>query len=475
MSKTPLRDAGRFEHFYHARARLGLLLWVTITAKYHHEAGVPLDKSTLFAALEQVVHVHPVLACRLQATGTSHTTPPVWVRLPSVDLNKLVEFRDEESAQLEGILETLYAAPAPSVDDIPPWKLLVLRDGTLVFAYEHTIGDGQSGMAFHATLLSALRQVSLSPPTDHSGILSNLPTDVALTPPLEDRMDLSVPFTMLLRELSKGLLPMWLRKEATAWTGNPVPDSPTYGMSVHLLHYSPEDAKHLLQLSRSHNTTLTGTLHTLALLVLSRLIRNLPDAAEYTSVPMVVPVSLRRYTNTPPIAFCNHVSACSAVHCLLPDDKVIDATTSADNFPWDLAADLSATLKQEAPYSGRAVGLLKYVSGKYDEYLLGKLGKKRDAALELSNVGSFPKVNKAQPEGNSVDTDGPWKIEQVYFAQASPTLGMALTVNVAGAESGGLGISVCWSKSALDEAFGQEFLVGFKAGLQGLLGSHSLS
>ncbi|KAH9893385.1 alcohol acetyltransferase [Cubamyces lactineus] len=466
-----LREAGRFEQYFYARVRLGLLLWVTVTAKYHHEAGVSLDKPTLFAALEQVVYAHPVLACRLQATGTSHTTPPAWVRLPSVDLNRLVEFRDEEPAQLEDVLETLYAAPAPSADDVPPWKLLVLQNGTLVFAYEHTIGDGQSGMTFHATLLSALRQASLSPAADHSGILSNFPTDVALTPPLEDCMDVSVPLTMLVRELSKGLLPTWLRKEAMAWTGNPVPDAPTYGMSVHLLHYSPKETKHLLQLSRSHNTTLTGILHTLALMVLSRLIRKLPDAAEYISVPMSVPISLRRYTNTPPVAFCNHVSAYSAVYPLLTADKTSNATTSAENFPWDLAADLSATLQREAPYSCRTIGLLKYLSGKYDEYLLGKLGKKRDSALELSNVGSFPKVAKAQPEGSSVRTDGPWKIEEVYFAQANPTLGMALTVNVAGAESGGLGVSVCWSKTSLDEAFGQEFLQGYKAGLRDLLDS----
>ncbi|OSD04742.1 hypothetical protein PYCCODRAFT_1457690 [Trametes coccinea BRFM310] len=463
--KKHMREAGRFEQFFHARSQLSWLLWVVVSAKYHHDAGATLDKPTLFTALERVVYAHPALACRLESCGPAKS-PPVWVRLPAIDLNKVVDFRDEQSTQLEQILEALYAAPLNLPDDVPCWKLLVLRDGAVIFAYQHTIGDGQSGMAFHAALLSALRQTQ-GPVLQHSGILTYFPEDASLVPAMEDCMDVSVPFSTLVGELGKGFLPSFLRKDYMSWSGKPVPQTAVHGATIRILRYSPDEAASLIQLSRAHNTTLTGLLHSLALVVLSRLIRALPDAQDYRCIGTTIPLSLRRYTGTSPVAFCNHVSAHSDYYPLLSLAGDSDAAVSVDNFPWGLAAKLSTTLKEKGPSSAATVGLLKYLSGEYEKYLLGFLGKKRPSALELSNLGPFPVKHVATP----TTSGGSWSINEVFFAQALVTLGSAILLNVAGAESGAIGMTVTWGKESVEDDFAHAFVAGLKTGIEGLLAS----
>ncbi|KAI0642286.1 alcohol acetyltransferase [Trametes meyenii] len=473
--KKPLREPGRLESYYEARARLGFLGWVVVSARYQHRDGGTLDRSTLFTALERVVHGHVALTARLDSNGSASDEigAPVWVRLPVVDLNKIVEFHDEDSSKLENILETFYASPISYSEDVPPWKLFVLRDGTVSFAYEHTFGDGQSGIAFHVALLSALHQIQ-APPAKHSGILTAFPDDATLVAPIEERMDVSVPISTIVEQVSKVFLPSFMRKDTTqTWTGEPVPASAVYGMTIRILQYSPADASRLLQLSRAHGTTATGTLHTLALIVLTRLLRARPDTKHYTSIATNVPISLRRFTGTPPTAFCTHVSALRDTYPFLVteggEDRDHGAAMSADKFPWDRAVAFTTALKREAPRSGTMVGTLKLLFGKYDGYLLGQLGKKRSGGLELSNLGPFPVDKVEKPPAGAWGAG--WSASEVVFAQADPTLSCALVINAAGAPDGGLGLVVSWGKGAVDMGLAQEFLTEFKAGVQALIAS----
>ncbi|KAI0372586.1 hypothetical protein BV20DRAFT_1034316 [Pilatotrama ljubarskyi] len=464
----PLRQAGRFEHFYKTRTQLKVLSWVVVAGKYQNDASATLDKPTLFAALEEVVRNQPVLASRLEFTSAAPNAPPTWIRLPSVDLNRIVDFRDEDADQLKGVLEDLYAVPPQCPDDVPLWRLLVLRDGTVVFAYEHTVGDGQSGMAFHIALLNALRRFQ-EPVLNHSGLITDFSDEASLTPLLEDGVDVSVPFLSILREVLNLIIPESWRKSWTAWTGKPTPESIVFGMNVQIAHYSPEDAQYLVKLSREHNTTLVGTFHTLALIVLSRLISAEPDASKYKSIATSIPISLRRFSGAPPTAFCNHLSALREYHPLLAP-QYSSSTISADHFPWAVAARLTETLKREAPRSGSSIGLLKLLGGKYEQYLRGMLGKKRAAGLELSNLGPFP-VNSLEKFADDAPPSSRWNVREVLFAQADATLGAALLLNVAGSPTGGVGVTLTSNENAVDRAFAEKFFVDFGVGIQGLLAS----
>ena len=405
--------------------------------------------------MEDVIRNNVALAARFVPAAPEGT----WVALPRVDLNRVITFVDKDGADLPALLEEVFLQPADFSEDMPQWRLLVLRDGMVVYAYDHTIGDGQSGLAFHHNLLASLRRVKTigNPLLDHSGIVSSLPEDATLTPAHEDATDTTVPFSMMVREVGKLLFPFLDRKKGKAWSGYPTQQPPTLVTHVRLLEYTPEQATGLVKLSRDHKATLTSTIHILALVTLSRLLFAQPENKKYKYVRTYIPMSLRRFTKAPPSAICNHVSVHSVYH---PLPHPASTAVSKDTFPWDKASVLTATLRRKLPGSARTIGLFKYINGKYDEYVLGQIGKKRGGALELSNLGAFPEP--PTKEGEEVE----WRVQEMFFVQADATLGAALKVNAVGTGAGGLGISITWGKGAVDDEFAEEFVKAFDDGMK---------
>ncbi|KAI0738638.1 alcohol acetyltransferase [Daedaleopsis nitida] len=447
-----LREAGRLEHYFDTRSRLNLNACVVVTAQYSSITGASLDKATIFAALEEVIGNEAALVARLPPSSSDLP----WIRLPSVDLNKVVTFVEQDSDTLHVLLEEYFARPLEFAEDMPLWRLLVLRDGTLIFAYDHAMADGQSGLAFHVALLGALNGLPATV-AEHSGIVA-APQDTALAPAMEDAVDVSVPFMVIIREIIKAFFPFFYkRKLARAWTGNPVVKPLTLATTVRILKCSPAETARLLALARAHKTTLTCTLHTLALRVVSPLVYAQPaNGAAYTTIPTFIVMSSRRFTGAPPSVMCNHIGNVAEHHALFREDPPA--------FAWDAAAALVALLKRGAPHSMHSVGMLKYLHGNYEGYLLGRLGGKRAAGLELSNLGAFP-----QPTQAGGDSVGPWKIGQMLFSQADATVGAALKLNVAGGGDGGLGVTVTWGKGAVDHELAEGFVKGFDEGLRALV------
>ncbi|TFK81118.1 hypothetical protein K466DRAFT_578693 [Polyporus arcularius HHB13444] len=451
-----LRKAGRLEHFFDARSRLNLTGYVVVCARYTHTSGTPLSRSILFAALEHTIRNNVVLAARFAPASPD---AGVWVALPRVDLNRVVTFVDKDRADLPTLLEEFFAQPVDFSEDMPQWRLVVLRDGTVVFAYDHTVGDGQSGSAFHHNLLASLRSVH-DTPSEHSGIVPSLPQDATLTPALEDAIDTTAPFFMLARMAVQSAFPFIDRKKGKAWSGHPLQQPVTLITRVRLLEYTPDQASNLRKVSRDHKATLTSTVHTLALIILSRLIYAQPANKKYKHIHTYIPMSIRRFTGAPPSAICNHVSVHNTYHALFRPAP--GPTISEETFPWDRAAALTATLRRKLPKSPREIGLFKYLSGKYTEYLVGRLSKPRTAGLEVSNLGAFPEPPTKQGD------DIQWRIEEMFFVQADATLGAAVKVNPVGNAAGGLGISITWGEGAVDDEFAEEFVKAFDEGLRTL-------
>ena len=437
--------------------------WLVSAARYEHPSGQRLTKDLLYPALEDVIRSTAVLSAQLPRPPA----PPVWVRMPSVDLNKVVTFLDEPSSALQTTIEDIYARPRVHGPDLPLWCLVVFNDGVVAFVYDHTAGDGKSGPAFHSLLLAALPRVP-NPPPAHSGIVEAPSGGAApsLVPSMEEAIDTSVPFLMALRELARFFLPgLFDRRRNTAWTGHPTQNPRVLETRVRFSHVAPRDAGALVKLARAHGTTLTGIMHTLAIMVLSRLIlaSDADAAAKYTALPTGIPISLRRYTGVPPTGFCNHVSTHAAFHPFIFPSSSNPGTeeVSAETFPWATAAELTEALKRKAPNSAPAVGMLKFLFGNYDATLLGRLGKKRAAALELSNLGPFPKAAEGQK------ADG-WQIRELLFSQADATLGAAIKINTVGSPDGGVGIGITWGKGAVDDELAEAFTVAFNEGLRTL-------
>ena len=155
---------------------------------------------------------------------------PEWKRLPLVDLNDVVQFFGRDDSSPCAIIEDPFARDMDFPDDKPRWTLLVLRDGTILFVWDHTIGDGQSALAFHHALLSAFNRTGSEPPTEHSGVIVDLPLDLPLPPTLEDAAgrQMSIPFRMLVRVLAEEYLPVsaWQTRHRMDGQSRPCHDHP---------------------------------------------------------------------------------------------------------------------------------------------------------------------------------------------------------------------------------------------------------
>ncbi|KAI1788643.1 hypothetical protein LXA43DRAFT_1075703 [Ganoderma leucocontextum] len=435
---------------------------VIVAARYvPAHSGDVINKAALYPALGEVVRNNVALASRI-APASGRRGPPEWVRLPSLDLDRVVEFIDDDFSNLESVFESQFQRGFDPDTDLPLWRLAVLRDGMLIFAFDHALCDGLSGLAFHRMLLKALQENRTSPTS------IRFAENLNLTPALEEATHISVPWGTVFRETLKLFNPFAWRRHLATWAGNTIPPSFELDMRVHILTYSPDEAQRLLEHARAHDATLTSTVHMVSLLVLSRLLdKHAHGKFKFTTT--YVPISLRRSTGAGADDFCNHYSYHFSEHKLFPSSDLADGSP----FPWSDAARFAQRLRGAVPHAASAMGLLKLVGspGRRGGFVRRPLGHKRIIGIELSNLGSFslgPEENGQEQEAEgrrAVEEPGEapalWTIREVLFAQGDGTLGAAIKVSVTGTPSGGLGIVISWGRSAVDEEFGKEFVVGF--------------
>ncbi|KAI0819389.1 hypothetical protein BC628DRAFT_1333029, partial [Trametes gibbosa] len=95
----------------------------------------------------------------------------------------------------------------------------------------------------------------------------------------------------------------------------------------------------------------------------------------------------------------------------------------------------------------------------------GRLGKKREGTLEISNLGRAPSMTPWVAGGAPTNR---WAIRETVFVQVDGTLGPALKINVTGTPDGGLGVSLTWGKGAVDDELAEDFVTAFTNGLNEL-------
>ncbi|KAG5647513.1 hypothetical protein DXG03_009450 [Asterophora parasitica] len=434
-----VRPAGLLERYHIARHSLGLDSCVLTAARYIPPEGHILDEATIFHALRKVVETHSALGVRLAGEFSSS---PSFERLPNVDLAKVVEFSD--SSDLAATLEAQMLRPFDTASLLPLWRVVVMKDDTICFAWHHGIGDGMSGIAFHRTLLASLSERDDSAHPTNSIVL---PSTNAFIPAIEAVISLTPSWRKAVVELFELFCPTAWTRGASAWTGNPVKSDISLTTHVRLIEFSPAKASALLTLCRSHKATLTSAFQIMAISVISSLI----SGGKHKTISFYVPISLRGIAGTSKNAFCDHVST-------LHTYPRINAA-----FSWAEAAQCASHLRAYTPKSVEEIGMLKFLFGKYDEFLKGKLGKKRQGGIEISNVGRFDV--QAQYEGPT------WSIGRTVFTQCDATLGSALKLNVAGDPRGGVTISVSWGEGAISNSLAENFTSGFRDGIEGLLKS----
>jgi hypothetical protein len=225
---------GLLERYHIACHDVGHDSCVIVAAKYAALAasGPILDKAALYPALEKVIHTHIALCVCLKDESTKK---PFYAHLQHVDLDQVVAFVDHDD--LTRAIEMEFSHPFDTSSMVPLWRLAVLKDGVVLFAFHHSICDGKSGAAFHTALITALNDPS--PPKET--ISKVTVSSGELVPPIEKLVDLSI-------SISKFVNLIWGLVARTSWnpghpswTANPVIETLHSRNNCRVLYFPPEE------------------------------------------------------------------------------------------------------------------------------------------------------------------------------------------------------------------------------------------
>jgi hypothetical protein len=356
--------------------------------------------------------------------------------LSQIDLNNIVEFIDTQD--LQKVFEDSFLKPFDASSDLPLWRIIVLGNKTVVFVWSHSFGDGRSGLAFHRAFSAALNKPSDSPDTSIV-----IPSSASLIEPVENLVDLSPPLGKVLGAILDSIIPARFKQDTSAWTGAYVSKEITLKTHVRIINIEAAEMAKVMTACRANKATVTSVLQILSISILSKLIKE-HEPKDYKTIFSYIPLSLRPLSGISDDAFCDHVSAYST-YAKIPSQ-----------FSWTKAAELSNTLRAYVKTSPQEIGMFKFVNNKLDNFLLGKLGKKRKAGTEISNLGLFKYPSSIAHEGRQ------WSIGAMLFAQCDPVLGAALKINVIGDPRGGLSITLTWGENILETSFVESFALQLK-------------
>jgi hypothetical protein len=275
------------------------------------------------------------------------------------------------------------------------------------------------------------------------------PSTQQLPPPFDTPSRLPISWKFLLSPLLAVYLPKCLAAllglraavttiDAGTWTGSPMffdPSTPN-SSRIRLLEIESSHVQTALKASRAHGSKLTGLIHQMIVMALSRV---LPDE-KVTNYVSGTAVDMRRSVGIPRCAWGLYVSGHNQTHPRPSDlpEKGSPATfsdefwLSARSITEDLA--LCATRLQD-----QAIGLLRYAPS-IRNWTAGKVGQRRDCSYEVSNLLAF---DSAAQEGDKC------RITKMVFATPANVVSGPLVFNIISVNGGNLVIAVNWQAGAL--------------------------
>ncbi|KAF5355358.1 hypothetical protein D9758_006113 [Tetrapyrgos nigripes] len=424
-----IRSPGLLERFHIVRHALGIDSCVLSAAKYTHSENLSFSQQVLFPAIRSLITQHPALGIRLSKDTIADQTH--FVRLDSFDLSEVIHYVNQSYQELEEVFESEFVKPFDTTRDLPLWRLTVLKDNTIVFAFHHGIGDGLSSVAFHRTLLRVLREQKQGP--DSFVEKAFVPENLKLVGASDQLTDISPSWLEVIRAILGLFIPPSWTSASRAWTGHDVPaEIPSLQAYARIVQLPAMDAHRLATLCRTHKATITSALHFIITSSLSKTLQNPTYRSlitNKTTISSGIPVSLRPLTGASKDAICDHPSA--------------------------------STLRTQSKTCKSQIGLLKFLGGNYTGFFQGKLGKKRQTGVELSNLGRF----ELEEEGDGTG----WEIQDIVFAQCDAVVGAAIKVNVASAPSGNMAICVTWGDSAVDHGLVDAFIAEMRLQISEIL------
>jgi hypothetical protein len=433
--------------------------------------GLSLE-SSLIKALKHCVASHPILSACIVG---EQTETPEFARPAFLYLNDHIDIlATQQSPDLSGekrliklILGQTNNHVFTNCDKTPPWKITVVplpateqRETSrflILFGYYHSHGDGKSGLAFHKTLLSGLKQAHCV-----DCVYDDVPKvgspSTPLLPTLEMAGRLSISWSYLLSPLLGAYLPAFvanplgIRASATPeaedqWTGNKTFfDLDGYKTCLEVISIEHSHVQKILQACRKHNVKFTGLLHQVIVQALSK---EMPSEKAGCFVSQTA-VDLRSHLsgiNDDDMALCP--TAYYELFARTAEDDISKGPGSLSDALWDAARSTTQSLAQCAnTLNDQPVGLLAYLRNMYP-WTKGQIGKRRECSYEVSNIMSF-NPGPFVPEER-------WNIESMIFSQPANVSSGCLNFNVVSRHQGDLTLVISWQAGALDVQDEQTF------------------
>lgn len=401
--------------------------------------------SRLRTAVAAVVTEHPVLSAVPAISGFAE---PHFVHLPEIDLaaTVLVEKTSGDvdfQRRLATVIEEQHnlAFQLDSTPSKPFWRIYALDDRwrssqfSVCFCFHHALMDTKSAVVFQHTLEQAMAHV----PGGQSPGMVSVP-EKALLPSLDELHDLTVSSAFIASQQDGSDPP------DNVWSGG-VQKLPVQSR-VHILWITDAVTRHVMARCKEKRTSVTALLMSLLADSFFQVIpssfealygdcaistrRFLPDPIDEQSMGCYVSVFREKYHR-------------GAEHSIWDETERTRSTMNA----------VLAKQGADSPF-----GYLKLVPDLAD-WFKQKLGKKRWAAWELSNVGAMP---KSEENGDR----GP-RIESLLFSQSASACSAVVKVSVATGRDGRMGFCFSWQDGAVDEGVVRGVIDRFSQHIHGSL------
>ncbi|KAF4834858.1 SPBc2 prophage-derived aminoglycoside N(3')-acetyltransferase-like protein YokD [Colletotrichum tropicale] len=359
-----------------------------------------------------------------------------WVTVRDITLNDddfgfIAVTGPQFEAELQITLEKQHNTPFEhGATPQPFWRLEVLDDRTnsgsfvACLCFHHSLMDTKSALIFHEGLEKALNHSSR---TTHS--------QDALLPSLEAVYDLPVSEAFVQQALN------YIESPGNVWSGA-VQKLPVR-TRVRLFWVPGEVADSFRKHCKGQRASVTAGI--MALLA-AAFFKVLPD--DYDTLQGDCAVSLRHLLPDPinDRSLGCYVGSFSEQYSRGADPALV----------WSDARRTKATIDEVAQRRGAdmPVGYLRHVADDMSGWLSRKLGKKRVAAWELSNVGVVGYAGKV--------TETEFRMERMLFSQSASATSGAVKVSVVTGRDGQLGFAFSWQEGIVEGRLAEEVVSTFR-------------
>jgi hypothetical protein len=420
-------------------------------------------QAVTFAALKKVVCQQPIMG-----VSVVDETPRAasWVRLDTIDLQEVTKFITIPGGQQ--FVEDEHQKPFERLGELPLWRVVVAEHQSdtagspasgdfdtssadtmfdVGFFYNHAIGDGLSGAAFHLDFLDALN--ALGAETASSKTASEPVIEIPkleLLPNLEEagRFPLSIKFIgwEIIKEFVIG------DKDPERWTGPPVmfsPETPPKTRMLTIVLDSTISAK-ISARCRHNKATITPLLTIL-------IARHLANAyPKYSRFLGTIAIQLRRFTGVSNRQMVNQVSGVT-VNCSTKGGK---GYVSCNLVDWEAIRTCRSVIDGAAKSPANQITILLKFLSKIEEFFWSRVGKERSWSFEVSNVGLVD---------GGLYGDGIAKLGRLVFSQSANVAEAPYVFSMASVNGGDMAIALTWQEGVLEEAKAKQVMEALESEL----------